>query len=174
MRKRIFLGFKISKDLVNLITRWQQEKDFPDFVRLIKPENLHLTLISPWYESNKDKLALLLSDFLSRRNFPSIEIVFTHIRSAPNTNSPHILWLEGKKNPQLENFREALSETLGLKKEKRELVPHITIARFKEDRSLSYFVEPIFFKEKLKELSIFESKLSRSGASYSIIESFKI
>ncbi len=174
MKKRIFIGFKLSENLVSYITNWQKQKKFPDFVRFVSPNNLHMTLIPPWYEDEIKRIVLLLSNFLDEQIFYNFEVDFVSIKSAPDKKNPRILWLEGKIIVQLENFRNTLIEKLNLKKERRNLIPHITLARFGKGRSLLHFEEPVFFKEKLKEIVIFESKLSKNGASYRVLEIFKL
>lgn len=174
MKRRIFLGFRISNDLTRIIVDWQKQKKFPDFVRFIEPENLHMTLIPPWYESEIDKVAFLLSNFLNEQKFFPFEVEFTRIASAPRLKTPRILWLKGKKIVQLESFRDALAEKLRLEKEKRKFIPHITVARFKRGKTIPNFKEPMFYREKLNNLVIFESKLSRRGAFYRVLESFKL
>jgi 2'-5' RNA ligase len=170
---RVFVGIKADEEIQKQILKWQEKfKNLP--VRFIKPQNLHLTLLPPWYENNPDRLVKDLKKFNSE--IKPFSITFEKIMTAP-PNNPRLIWTEGPTVPELSKLREALAQYLKKSKGKRHFKPHITLARFKPQdfNFIGKIEENLEIKPStVSTFTLFESTLSRSGAQYRTIEKFSI
>ena len=153
---------KSSEKLSGKITKWQ-EKNKKLKVRFIKPDNLHLTLIPPWYEENTELPVALLKQI----QFGECELVFDKF----NVNFKNkVIWIESS-NPPVQIFK--------LLKSLRGMFPHgnqtgfkahITVARFKDGKKLEDIkFKAIGWRERVNKITLFESVLGRKGANYKIL-----
>lgn len=159
---RVFIGIKAPNEIQNQIIDWQEKhKDLP--VRFIKRENLHLTLVPPWYETNIKKLIKNLNKFPFQKTF---EITFNSVSKGPSRNA-RLIWLTGPEQKSLKILTKDMGKFLK-KSGQRYSTPHITIARFKmkEANQVPEIKEEIELKFEAREIMLFESRLSRSGADY--------
>lgn len=159
---RIFIGIKASESLQSKISKWQ-EKNKKLRVRFIKPENLHITLIPPWYEENLELPKTLLPQF----NFKKFNITFDEIYVNLKNK---VIWVESSKPPKsIFELSRHLSSVFP-KKDKREFKAHMTIARFKDNLLLENLkFKKINWKEKVSKITLFESILGRKEANYKIL-----
>jgi len=177
MKKRVFVGIPVSKSLSSFIYDFikRNKGSLPSDARIIKPRNLHLTLVPPWYEENLDSFLLNFEKKLKSMQIQPFKIQFTKIFPGPVKTNPRLIWIEGKPKPELLNlksFVEGIIEKRDV--EKREFIPHITIARFKSKNSCQFKEEKIKFEETIKSFCIFESRLSPKGANYKVLKKFTI
>jgi|YelNatPaOPRAMG01_1025707.scaffolds.fasta_scaffold40672_2 2'-5' RNA ligase len=169
--KRIFIALPLSLKTKEKIIRWQKRNShFP--VRYIPAENLHITIIPPWYESNiqlvEEKLKTL------ENQFGPIFIHLEKITLGPNFKNPRLIWIEGNTPFELLNLKASLEKTLNLEPEKRFFKTHITIARFSSYQSFNFpfkkLNEKINWEEKINNFVLMESKLLKTGAQYKILK----
>lgn len=171
---RVFIGIKASEELQTKILDWQEaHKNLS--VRFVKPENLHITLLPPWYRANINHLVKYLNSF--KTTLEPFELEFNRILFAPK-NRPRLIWTEGIYSPPMKKLRNELEKHLKTRKERRQLIPHITIARFKTEAFASLKnsldTEDIEWFMKVSKITLFESKLGPKGADYFAIEDLKI
>ncbi|OGH16637.1 MAG: 2'-5' RNA ligase [Candidatus Levybacteria bacterium RIFCSPHIGHO2_02_FULL_40_18] len=170
---RVFIGIKTSEEIQKRILAWQEKhKNLP--VRFIKPENLHITLVPPWYETKINDLVKYLSSFKSLiRNF---EIRFDSISLGPSI-APRLFWAEAQTPRDLLELRKNINVHLKKKPEKRPFKTHITLARFKhlnfEKLKDEQIERNISWEMTVGKITLFESKLSPLGANYREISSFQ-
>jgi len=177
MKRRVFIGIPISIQLSSIIYDFiKRDKVFlPSDARIIKPKNLHLTLVPPWYEENLDSFFLDFEKKIKSMQIQPFKIQFTKISPGPVKTNPRLIWIEGKPTPELLNlksFVEGIIEKRDV--EKREFIPHITIARFEGKNSCRFKEEKIKFEETINSFCIFESRLSPKGANYKVLKKFTI
>lgn len=176
MKHRIFIALGISQELVNAILGWEESFaslsiDTYSKIRWLKRENLHLTLVPPWYEDDSgiERVKGLLSSVEKER----FVLDFSRVTYGPNPKRPRLVWLEGETPRGLVNFRGSLYEILGKEMEKRPFLLHLTIGRFRENEFSSFAVKEIndkfIFKEEATSLLLMESHLERGGAEYSVL-----
>lgn len=176
MKHRIFIALGISDGLVSAISNWEssfasESKDTYSKIRWLKRENLHLTLVPPWYEDDGGigRVKGLLSSVRKER----FVLDFRRVTYGPNPKRPRLVWLEGETSRGLVNLRDSLCEILGKEIEKRPFLLHLTIGRFRENEFSSFAVKEIndkfIFKEEATSLLLMESHLERSGAEYSVL-----
>lgn len=184
MKHRVFVALPISRELQNEILEW--EKKFKSLaVRWLEGKNLHITLVPPFYadEEEVEKLKNILEKITGFGAFP---IEFSRVTFGPEARRPRLIWAEGETSQELLNLRERTIEVLrstdpklqmhaNLRREKRPLKLHLTLARFRPESFSSFGIqtlnEKVEWVEKVQKIALFESTLSRDGASYQIISS---
>ena len=173
MKKRIFVGIKISKGLFQEIGKWGKRYQKLD-VRWVKSKNLHVTLVPPWHESEVDRVMKTLEDRAIK--IKPFNVKFRKVTFGPNPKRPRLIWAEGKVPRELNELKTLLEKSLNKKPEKRDFRLHLTLARFKpkqfKDFSMKKLDDKIFWKDKVKSICIFESKLLRTGAEYEVLKRF--
>lgn len=161
-KRRVFVGIKASKNLQNEISKWQKlNKNLP--VRFIKSQNLHLTLIPPWYSEKIEDEISQISNFKIKK----INIIFDKIHI---NFINKVIWIESSNPPKkIFKIQKDLS-SIFKNKEKRKLKVHLTIARFKDGKQLknSQF-EKIDWHEEISKITLFESILGRKEANYKVL-----
>jgi len=172
-RHRIFIAIGIPKTLQLKISEWRgnfsRKRSFPT-LRWLSPENLHITLIPPWYEDERglQKIKEHLEKFTFRGPF---KISFHKISYGPDPKRPRLIWLEGRTPKQIVELKTELEKILSQKSEARPFKVHLTIARFRSEAFSSFPIkkigESISWSEQVKSFLIMESHLSPSGAQYS-------
>jgi 2'-5' RNA ligase len=168
MKKRIFVGIMTSPTFAQSVLSWKQNyNNLP--VRWILPANLHLTLIPPWYESD----IRAITDSLQTISFRSFSLSF-HLISVGPDRQPRLIWTIGKESPKLSKLKRLLEKTLKRKAEKRLFIPHITIARFSKETKNISVKHSIDWTENVSAITLFESHLSPSGATYTPISEFSL
>jgi 2'-5' RNA ligase len=168
MKQRIFLGIEASSKLKTLVGQWQcNHRSLP--VRFIKPSNLHLTVIPPWYEDPQCVIKRLRHPPLSMHSF---FLSFYIVRLGPDPKRPRLIWIEGHRSRQLESLKKELG-SVGPCQEKRPLIPHITIARAKrKDEKLlfqTHICQQVSWTMEISSCTLFKSYLSPKGAEYEIL-----
>ncbi|OGM18563.1 2'-5' RNA ligase [Candidatus Woesebacteria bacterium RIFCSPHIGHO2_01_FULL_38_10] len=174
MKKRVFLGIPVSDRLKRKINNWINDNLAGFNLRIIPQKNLHITLIPPWYEQYPEKVISELDRFKAKTE--PFFVDFKLIELGPTKKNPRLIWLRGSHNHNLIDLKGKLEKRLSKKLEKRELLPHITIARFKiKDNHKLHFEKlekKISWKERVESFSFYESQLSSHGANYKVIENF--
>ncbi len=191
MHHRIFIALNISDNLKSEIDKWKEKfkKNFTvtfNKIRWIKNENLHITLIPPFYASETDfqNLIEVIEEVVSR--FSSFDINFYNISYGPNLFNPRLIWITANATKEIFILKDALIDNMAklgfLKKSdlrlRRDFLPHLTIARFNQF-DFKYFNvkkidEEFEFKERLNEVILFESILKKEGAEYKILKKFNL
>ena len=149
--------------------------------RLVRPENLHVTLkfIGEWAP---EKLDALRSALDAVRLDQPVTLDFHGLGFFPNEKRPRVFWAGIEASPNLITLASEIdraTEKLGIPREQRAFSPHLTLARF----------EPPGLPEKLRgaiqenaarefgalhssEFRLIESKLKPSGAEYTTLQTF--
>lgn len=166
-KRRIFIGYILSKALQNNIEQWRRQfAGFP--VRWIPAEQLHVTLVSPWYEQNVDEIASLLQS--AQKPVNQFPILFKTITLGPDMMRPRLIWAKGAAPQELKTLKTYLTNLLKRKEEKRIPILHVTLSRLNK-KQLSMFPKKtlpqnIAWKEKVTSFSLMESHLRRTGVVY--------
>ncbi|QQG45267.1 MAG: hypothetical protein HYW89_04710 [Candidatus Sungiibacteriota bacterium] len=94
MKRRVFIAIPVPENMKKKAGEWQ--KKHADLkVRWIKPENLHITVIPPWYvdENQLYEVARLLPFTL--KGLESFPILFSKVLLGPPGQQSRLLWAEG-------------------------------------------------------------------------------
>ncbi len=131
--------------VVSRVTRIQQQiSETGAKLKLVEPENLHLTLRFIG-EVEVEQIGRIV-EALERVEFVSFQVEFASLGAFPNNRRPRVIWI-GVRRGAAElaelsaNVNSALSK-LRLPKPEEEFTPHLTIARVKAGAgSLAAFIE---------------------------------
>jgi len=179
----INLPDSLKKELGFLIEKLKKEnKRIP--IKWVLNEGLHITLhfLGSQNEEKLKKVGEIIEkkirEFHLSQN--SIKLTIVKIDAFPNLNRPRVLYLachEDNEKKLLQRFQKELGkelEKIGIEIEKRDWVPHITLARFKSSvkPSISNFqiLNPTF---EVKSIDLMKSDLTPDGAKYTILKKFQ-
>lgn len=167
MKRRIFVALGISEELQRKIKAWEKNWRYLP-ARWINKENLHITLIPPWYESKISEIESKLR--LNKSLLKPFTLIFQHITFGPNPKKPRLIWLEGERLFELELLKNKLEKILQQKAEKRDYTVHMTLARFKpkdfSNVAIKTLNEKVNWEERIDKFFLMESHLRKSGAEY--------
>jgi len=169
MKKRIFLAIDISDKLKKEILKFRQKfNDLP--VRWVAKENLHLTLIPPLELNDKGIVEMIEKLQALKGKVGRIEINFNRISLGPNLRRPRLIWVGGKPNQKLIKLKNTITQILGLRRENRSFLPHLTLARFRPRDFYNFpqirLKEKINWQEDAASFSIIQSECLEKGAIY--------
>ena len=167
MKKRVFVAIGVSAQLKEKVADFQKKLSYLP-VRCIKPDNLHVTLIPPWYTTNVEEEIKRLKSI--KNIIDPFAITFREVTFGPNPKKPRLIWASGNTAPEVVTLKSKLEEILNKKREKREFSTHLTIGRFKEKDFSKFPIrnldEKILWEEKVGSFLLMESHLRITGASY--------
>lgn len=181
-QRRIFIALPLDAEAADSLSRWIEEfaKNTHLPLRLVNREGLHLTLIPPWYAEAEEigRIQRVLDEAAAE-----VKPFFVTLEQAsygPDARYPRLVWATGPHSAPAEELRSVLQAKLsesgtGTKEvEKRELLTHITLARFNPESAVGLVKEPIQngkieVGSLVAGISLMESVLSPSGARYETI-----
>lgn len=179
---RLFVALPISaqvrEDLSALI---QNLRRADAHRRWVDPGNLHVTLkfigeVAP------EKVAAICDALATIHAAEPLHLEFRNIGFFPNIRRPSVAWIGITSPPALAFLAAEVNRVLaplGIPREEKPFVPHLTIARFKENRippALS--AEIVKWKDRgfgtlsAREIHLVQSRLKSSGAQYTTLRSF--
>lgn len=134
---RTFIAVDLDDSLrgkvVDIQSRLEESTDY--VLKLVEPENLHITLkfLGDVEEGRIDKVSNAVKEALS--GMSPFKIVLRGVGAFPSIKRPEVIWIGlGEGAESLIRIMTALEVSLskiGFPREKREPVPHLTIARVK-------------------------------------------
>jgi 2'-5' RNA ligase len=137
MRKRLFVAIDIPLAIKEKIVKIQEQLlDKEIKAVLVKPENMHLTIIFLG-DVDYNQIPEII-ELLSKIKDDSFKIEFEALGGFPSLKNAHTLWLGLKENLALYYLREKISQQikkLNLRLDEKEFVPHLTLARLKRPRN---------------------------------------
>jgi RNA 2',3'-cyclic 3'-phosphodiesterase len=148
----------------------------------IRAENLHVTLKFIG-ETPPTKLDAIRSALGIVHSGQEVMLDFRGLGFFPNEKHPRVFWagMEASANLKiLASDIEQRLEKLGIPREKRPFSPHLTLARFESPKLAEKLHAAIqenaardFGSWRTSQFHLIESKLKRSGAEYTTLESFR-
>jgi len=160
-KKRIFIGVKISRSLAGEISVWQKslEQELP--VHWIGGNDLHITLLPPWHEEDKNiaKVKKRFQSFAGK--FKPFIIQFHTVCYGPNPETPRLIWADGETSLEMIELKKKMEKVFHKEPEKRDFKLHLTLARFREEKFESFPVqklcEQVSWKDRVESVTLFES-----------------
>jgi len=169
-RLRLFLGFRLPDAATQRLAEWQHAELERDRVRIVPPENLHVTIA-----------------FLGSRPTNEVEPIGDALREAVRgvdrplltparyreTRSVGMLVLadEGGRATSIAGDAHRRLAELGVyEPEKRPWLPHVTVVRFRERPGLSPSI-PELGPVTMSDAAVYMSRLRPDGAQYEVLES---
>lgn len=175
---RIFFAFEIPEEVIGQVEKFQKKhKRLP--MRWTPVENLHATvLFVGWVQDGVSTELTQALRAYCKTVLPAC-IRFEKIDWAPPGNRVRMIWLYGNAPVQFTAFKAELKNILeaqgiGTDKDTRPFSPHVTLARMKPRArgNLPAIETPAEYSFVPKEVLLMESKLSRKGAEYDVVERF--
>jgi RNA 2',3'-cyclic 3'-phosphodiesterase len=182
---RAFIAITCPPELQSYVSKIQAKlKTLLPKVIPTKPENLHLTLkfldqISCEESTNIKQIIRQIA-----RKSSEFKISFETSGVFPDIKQARVIWLGSKQTPEdLKKITGELEEklaALGIAREKRQFLIHLTIGRIKDSSDYSALEKALkqINAELLKSnlefiaegIALFESRLERSGPTYTVLE----
>lgn len=143
-------------------------------MRMNSAGGLHITL--SFIGDLEDRMLPDVSEAVSdaARDIGPFDIAVKGMGSFPGKNGPRIVWIGARSGGNLERLAERTSDELDGKEidhDRKEFIPHITVARSRDGRGAPGAVPIIekyrdfeFFTFECRNLTVFSSNLTPSGA----------
>lgn len=175
---RVFIGTFLDADLIERIPFDQIKELFEDDLKPIKLENIHLTWL--FIGSVETYHGITLQEIIGKHIniFKGLIFQFKTLELWPPKKSPRLIALVGNLNRPiaLNMLNNDLSKVCS-PDIKKNFLSHITVARFKRDRSVSRNVklpEINNFEWKIKEIALIESVLGSEGPTYQKLKAWTV
>jgi len=149
--------------------------------RWVRPEGMHITLKFIGHVP-AEKLDPIRAALASVQSSAPVEIRFRGMGFFPNERRPRVAWCGMEASPNLAQLAADIErglEPLGIAREERAFVPHLTLARFESPRGVGELVRQVqemtpqdFGSARETQFHLYESILKRAGAEYKKLESF--
>jgi len=186
MTIRAFIAIEIDNGIKDRLSEYlNQLKKTGASVKWVAPENIHLTLKFIGYieEETLPDLNKIISGAVSCLDSFSISI--ENIGAFPNFKKPRVVFVcVQDKGNNLLNIYERLDkgiERLGIKRESKKYVGHITLGRIKTQKNISKLTSVLnsgtkcsFGLEKVSYISLMKSKLTSAGPIYTKLNNFML
>ena len=166
-------------DLIARLSRQCRE------ARWVRTDSMHLTLKFIGYAidpADTKKFDALLASLAAVRSDGPVEMRFRGVGFFPDARRPRVAWCGVEASPNLAQIVadiERALEPLGIPREKRQFVPHLTLARFDSHKGLEPLLRAAdelkscdFGTARETEFYLYESILKRSGAEYRKVETY--
>ncbi len=174
---RVFIAVDIDNPLI--VSRIARIKDTITTlnvpVKLVEDENLHITLL--FIGEVSDYAVDLIKDSLSDLRFKSFKIHITGLGAFPSVVKPRVVWVgvkEGSK--ELENLQKEVESRVrraGVRFQKQEFTPHITVGRVKGVKNITSlskilveYQDEDFGWHEVSEVKVKQSILTPKGPIY--------
>jgi RNA 2',3'-cyclic 3'-phosphodiesterase len=180
---RLFAALSIPaavlENLSTVIRDFQRADERP---RWANPNNLHVTLKFIG-EVPAEKLKAIGDVLESIRSAGEVSLEFRGVGFFPNARTPNVAWIGIEASANLALLAAAINQALtplGIPREPKAFVPHLTIARFKGTRistalqaEIEKWKDRSFGTLRTGESHLMESRLKSSGAEYTTLRSFR-
>jgi 2'-5' RNA ligase len=153
--------------------------------RWVRPESMHLTLKFIGHaiaDGDSQKLGELRAALAAIHSSGPVELHFRGVGFFPNERRPRVVWcgIDASRNlAEIASEIDRALEPLGMPRENRAFVPHLTLARIEPPRPLDALTREAeelksteFGSARESQFYLFESRLKRSGAEYTKIETY--
>lgn len=179
---RGFIAIDI-KSFPKLIKFEQDIKNTGANVKLVEPENIHLTLkfLGDTDELLIDRIGEIIID--SVKEIESFEIQLKGAGVFPNERYIKVIWIGIEKGENIAKIAGNIDEkisVLGFQKEKRKFSAHLTIARVKNVKNKEKLIQTIekyrdieFANIKINSIKLKKSDLTPKGPIYTTLKEIK-
>ena len=191
---RIFIAINLPEKVKTELEKLEKEIEslFPPklnrgMFRWVKKENLHITLlfIGSVRDEEIPKISQIVKDIAQSQKPFSLRIEKVSY-GPPKKIPPRLIWVDVERKPELSEIADKLKKEMAesgilRKVEQREFSPHITLARIKsfwwkriEPEERPEIEREIALDFEVNSIEIMESKLKKTGAEYTTLESAKL
>ena len=162
--RRLFIALPVGGSLSSDALTWQADHvGWP--VNWLAGDHFHITVVSPWFETELDKVINKLDEFAqTARN--TFFIDFNKVVFGPNRQAPRLIWAEGNPPHSLLKLKDDLEVALN-RPDPRFYRLHLTLARFKAEDfgpSLPNLFDRVDWGGEIKGFTLLESVLKPDSA----------
>ncbi len=177
--KRLFVAIPVKGQLQEVALAWQANHvGWP--VNWISGEAFHITVVSPWMETNVPSIVSKLDEFAQSVSTGKIDIKpfiinFFKVVFGPNRFAPRLIWAEGQPPVSLLELKNRLEQALA-KPDNRFYRLHLTLARFLASdfgpAGLPDLFDRVEWESEINSFILFESIMKPEGPEYIKIKEF--
>ncbi len=184
MTIRAFIAIEIDSEIKNKLSEYLSKlKRTGADVKWVAPENIHLTLKFIGYIEKETLINLNKIINYAVSSIVPFSISIGNIGAFPSLNKPRVVFVcvqeQGNNLLRIYEKIDKGVEPLGIKKESKKYVGHITLGRVKSQNNISKLknalisgTECYFGLEKVSSLSLMQSKLTPTGPIYTRLNNF--
>jgi len=174
--KRLFVAVELPSELrhrLHLLTRELPQ----DAIKAVEEENIHITL--KFLGDVQEEKIKEITERLGKISFSPFHCTVSGVGVFPNQDYIRVVWA-GLQNNEISLLAEEVERALsGIgKKEDREFLAHITIARVRKKidvrNFLSKHANESFGDFYISDFVLMESQLGREGPTYTVIKKFTL
>lgn len=175
---RTFIAIDIPKELKEKIyNAFNNERERIKGIKWVEKENLHITLkfLGEIKEEKIKEIERILDEVSDK--FKSFEVSLGELGGFPEFKNPRVLWIGVSPYEKIEEifkFIEDRAEKVSIEREGRKFHPHITVARVKEKKRISFEKKKFDDKFKVNRIVLFKSDLRKEGPIYTQIKEVKL
>jgi len=183
---RLFVAIDLTPEIRAALAELMDElHPLTAAVRWVKPEGMHVTLKFIG-EMPEAKLGAIRACLEQVHTATPVEIAVRDVGFFPNQRQPRVFWVGIAATPNLAELAaqvETALAALGIPREKRTFVPHLTLGRIRPApetarglgqlrERMAMLTERKFGHLTANEFHLYQSKLSPKGAEYRKLASF--
>jgi len=183
---RVFISIDINNDLKQKLSETQyQLTSLNCDIKWVEKENLHFTLkfIGEINEIELRNIKLVLRKLLIDKLTFTISI--ENLGTFPEKQSPRIIWAGVNKGKDQLCFLSKIIndelEKIGIKREAREFIPHLTLGRIRSKYNIDKLTTKIneisnsyFGESVVNKIILMQSILTQKGPIYTSIEEYNL
>lgn len=180
MKKRLFVATEVPASQIEDFTNYQKTLSINDATWTSK-DNYHLTIAFLGYVNEENISAVEKEISQVAANFRPFQLHYESSILAPPGKNASMIWAKLAPSEEYSNLVGQMYSNIKpyiTEQVRTERIPHITLARFREGVTINEknLVQPQL-REKLfmvKEISLFESKISPTGSDYNRLTTFTL
>ncbi len=180
---RLFVALEIPETVrENLAAIQQKLRVSGADLRLVRPENFHVTLKFIG-EAASEKVSGIAEELRGVRTDGAVSANFRGLGNSWHAKRGGVVWVTMEVSDGLKVLAREINrrvEAVGFAAEQRDFLPHLTLARFKRNSALPTVRETVqeysgqeFGAMHPGDFHLIESKLGPGGSKYTILESFQ-
>jgi RNA 2',3'-cyclic 3'-phosphodiesterase len=183
---RCFVAIALPPPVRALLVRVQEALRRADAdVKWVEEENLHLSLKFLW-DLEDDALSRLKGILsVEALRWPALSLSYAGVGTFPERGEPRVVWAgcggDVERLAALAGAVERAAEQVGVPRERKPFVAHLTIGRVKSGRNVKRLQSAIasqcevpLGREDVKEFVLYQSTLTNKGPIYESISAFPL
>ncbi len=174
---RAFIAINLPEEIKDILYNLQGKLKGIGKVNWIHKKNLHLTLKFLGYidEESLNKV----NETLSKIKFKQFELALDKLGAFSIITKPRVIWISVKPSQKVIELQQKIDgELLNLFPKKQKFEAHITLGRMKliKDREILKKINDCNIKGnfEVKSFELMESKLSKEGSKYYVLETYNL
>lgn len=176
MNKRIFIAIPCSDEFKKEYQKIRNELS-KHKVKWIDPNDMHITLVPPWYVDTKDIPAIKEKLAKICTNLNSVNVSLDRIEFGQGFLHKKFIWGRGTTKEDLSKFVDSFKETFEVVHSNRPFMLHVTLAIIKpyQIKELPNKIKiKVKWKQKVTEVNLLESLDPNGEKRYKMLASFRL